>query len=355
MSRALDRSETWSLNAADLRAWIGGLIGSGARVVAPAEHGGLWTFRPLRSGEELALPAGFSAWSPKEFLFPRTETLFRYEVSGGELGLVDPAREDVPQVLFGLAPCDAAGLARLDSVLGADPAYASRRALTTVVTLACDRARPECFCTTVGGSPQGEEGGDLLLVANDETFLLRPLTEKGASLVSLASGHWAPATAEAWERARARLREVAEAVGQSPLARGFAEGLEERFGSPAWRQVGRRCLGCSICTYVCPSCSCFDVQDEGSASCGQRCRVWDSCTFGLFTLHASGHNPRPSQAARYRQRVLHKFSSYPLEHGGTPMCVGCGRCVRLCPAGLDVRETVEQVLAAGKEPRHAGA
>lgn len=355
MSGALDRSETWSLTAAELRAWVGGLIGSGARVVAPAEREGLWTFRPLRSGEELALPAGFPAWSPKEFLFPRTETLFRYESSGGELTLEDPAREDVPQVLFGLAPCDAAGLVRLDAVLGADPAYASRRALTTVVTLACDAARPECFCTTVGGSPQGEEGGDLLLVGSDGTFLLRLLTRKGADLAAGASASWAPATVEAWERARDRLRRVGEAVGRGRLAQGFAEGLEQRFGSPAWRQAGRRCLGCSICTYVCPSCSCFDVQDEGSPGCGQRCRVWDSCTFGLFTLHASGHNPRPDQAARYRQRVLHKFSSYPLEHGGVPMCVGCGRCVRLCPAGLDVRETVERVLAAGKEPRHAGA
>ena len=105
-------------------------------------------------------------------------------------------------------------------------------------------------------------------------------------------------------------------------------------------------MGCSICNYLCPSCSCFDVQDRGTAACGERCRSWDSCTFALFTRHASGHNPRPTQPSRYRQRVLHKFAYFPLSNQGRLMCVGCGRCARHCPVGLSIQDSVQQVLAA---------
>jgi formate hydrogenlyase subunit 6/NADH:ubiquinone oxidoreductase subunit I len=110
--------------------------------------------------------------------------------------------------------------------------------------------------------------------------------------------------------------------------------------------VGQRCLGCSICNYLCPSCSCFDVQDSGNAYCGERCRSWDSCTFALFTKHGSGHNPRATQPSRYRQRVLHKFAYYPSAHGGEWMCVGCGRCARHCPVGLSIRDSAAQIAAA---------
>jgi ferredoxin len=135
-------------------------------------------------------------------------------------------------------------------------------------------------------------------------------------------------------------------MAASAIASGAAAALEASFGAPLWETLGRPCLGCGICTYACPSCSCFDVGDSGDAACGERCRSWDSCTFGLFTRHATGHNPRAGQAARYRQRVLHKFSYYPQTHDGELMCVGCGRCLTLCPVGMDVRATVAQVVAA---------
>lgn len=350
-----DLALSWSLTEPQLREWIGELLGSGIRVIAPVEEDGLSRYRPLRRGQELSLSGRVPSWSPKEFLFPKTETLFRYELGGAEPRL-EEVREDPPrQVLFGLPPCDAAGLARLDAVLGVDPSYAVRRRATTIVAIACEAARPECFCTAVGGSPAGEEGSDVLLARSGRAFLLRPLTPRGAELVGGESARWDRASESSWKEVGRRLDAVARDIGRSLSGVGVAERLASSFESAVWKDFGRRCLGCSVCTFLCPSCSCFDIQDEGTSGCGRRCRIWDSCTSALFTLHASGHNPRPDQAARYRQRVLHKFSVYPLEHGGVSMCVGCGRCVRACPAGLDVRETVERVLARGGEGEHGRA
>jgi ferredoxin len=288
---------------------------------------------------ELLLGFANTQWSPKEFLFPRTEPLLRYRQAGDEVVLEDPAREDTEVVLFGVRACDAAGVARLDEVfLGPepDPFYACRRERTTVVSLACAEAGAGCFCTAVGGSPAGTEGADLQVVPLSASWLVLPLTAKGRALVADHAAAWTPAgSTDRQESERLRLA-VEESMGGTPVAEGWPRLLEASFDDPVWERIGSRCLGCGICAYVCPSCSCFDVSDEDAASCGTRCRLWDSCAFASFTRHASGHNPRPNQPARYRHRVLHKFAYFPLLHEGRAMCVGCGRCLRLCPVGLDI-------------------
>jgi formate hydrogenlyase subunit 6/NADH:ubiquinone oxidoreductase subunit I len=348
------RERAWTLTREQVAAWIDALRGTGKLVVAPVERQGLRVFRPVACGAEACLEDHNTAWSPKEFLFPRTEELVRWEAGGADVTLSDPPWPDVEQVLFGVRPCDAAGLVRLDGVLVADPRYALRRALTSVVVLGCARAAPECFCSAAGGSPVGDEGADAILLPLDGAFLLRPVTARGQALAASSKGPWTEASPQDRDEALARGRRVAASIRAEPVARGGAEALEASFKSPVWADLGRACLGCSVCTYVCPSCSCFDVQDEGGPGCGTRCRGWDSCTFAGFTRHASGHNPRPTQASRYRQRVLHKFAYFPLQHGGRSMCVGCGRCVRLCPAGLDIRRTVATVLGRVRAPQEAG-
>ena len=351
MSGTIAEGGGWRLTRAELAAWLEALLREGRELVAPVERDGLRTFRGVAGPTEIAPRAGKTDWSPKERLFPRSETLFRWRGTAEAVQLEDAPREDREQVLFGVAPCDAAGLARLDAVLGADPGFASRRARTTVIARACTEAAPECFCTALGGAPDGEEGSDLLLEEDGEDWLLRPLSAKGLELAASARAAWTAASADDRERARARARRVAEHVRSGEVARSWAARLEQSFAAPVWSDVARRCVGCSICTYVCPSCSCFDVNDVGGSDCGSRCRSWDSCTFGPFTRHATGHNPRPTQASRYRQRVLHKFSYFPLEHDGRSMCVGCGRCVKLCPVGLDVLQAVTTVIAATEEQR----
>jgi ferredoxin len=343
----------WRLTRSDLDSWVDGLVRSGKRVFAPLRTGDLWRFRTVGGEGSVAFPPGKTTWSPKEILFPRTEPLFHYRVDGGETTLSDPPLPPAEQVLIGVRPCDAAGLARLGAVLSTDPFFAYRRERTTIVALACSQAEPECFCTAVGGGPAGEEGADLLLVRTEDGFLARPVTAKGAALAAAAS--WQPASAADWDLGLEAAKRVADQIRRAPIAPEWAATLEERFEDPAWTALSERCVGCSICTYVCPSCSCFTVDDEGSASCGTRCRSWDSCSFGLFTLHGSGHNPRATQAARFRQRVLHKFAYFRAQQNGGPsMCVGCGRCIALCPVTIDIHEAVHAVMTGRREAIDVG-
>jgi sulfhydrogenase subunit beta (sulfur reductase) len=339
----------WRIPTRELRVWLQGLVQSGKRVVAPVQRGRLRIFQEVTSSEEITLSPGNAQWSPKEFLFPRTEPLFNYRYRAEEITLADPDISDREQVLVGLHPCDAAGLVRLDGVLLADPYYARRRELTTVVSLACSINEPACFCPAVGVTPAGEEGADIILVERDDAFLVRVITDKGAALTGERSISWKTAAPEEWVRTVENERKLVERIRQAPIASGSAERLEARFESPVWDDLAHCCVGCSICTYVCPSCSCFDVADEGNTMCGTRCRTWDSCSTALFTQHGTGHNPRPTQASRFRQRLLHKFAYYPIAHDGKSMCVGCGRCVQLCPVGIDILHEVKEALQAPRE------
>lgn len=338
----------WRLTGPELRDWVDGLLAEGRTVVAPVRKDALRIFRPIRSAAEASLEQGKTRWSPKEYLFPRTERVFSYAARGSAVTIRPVQDSDQPQVLFGVSPCDAAGFRRLDAIFLGEPGdalYASRRGRSVVVSLACVEAGPECFCAAVGGHPAGEEGVDVQLLPLGEDWIVRSLTAGGEEVTRSLVGR--PAATEADLRsAREPADRLAAEVGRKPIAREWAAVLERSFEAPLWDAIGMQCMGCSICNYLCPSCSCFDIQDSGSAWCGDRCRSWDSCTFALFTRHASGHNPRATQPARYRQRVLHKLAYYPATHDGQFMCVGCGRCARYCPGGLSIQDTALTVLAA---------
>lgn len=346
--------DAWRVTEQEVRDWLSRLLRDEIRVVAPVDEDGLVLFRAIVADSEVSLAgAGNTRWSPKEFVLPRTETLFSYRLQGDDVELEGPPTDGEPrQVLFGVRPCDAAGLTRLDDVFlgdAPDPLYAARRERTVTVSLACAAAQPECFCTAVGGSPGGIEGSDLQLVPlpAPEAWLLRALTPRGAELVAETADDWPAATAEDRQLADAGVLTVEAAMTRDPISSQGAATLEAVFDNPLWETLGERCLGCGICAHVCPSCSCFDVADEGSTQCGSRCRLWDSCGFAQFTRHASGHNPRATQPTRYRQRVMHKFAYFPAQHDGRLMCVGCGRCLKLCPVGIDIHAAVEHAAAAG--------
>jgi len=342
---------SWKLTDAQLREWLSGLLDRNS-VVAPVEEDGVLLFRPIASEDQAVVKSsGKTRWSPKEFLFPRSEALYRYNFKGGAVQLEDPSVPEEHQVLFGMRSCDASGIVRLDEIFLSgtkDRLYAARRENTTVISTACAAADPECFCTAVGYSPVGEEGSDIQLVPLGEDWMVRALTDNGRELVGAFDGDWTKATARDGEHIQELEKTVADQIERSPVNREWSQVLEEGFEHGAWDRLAQHCLGCSVCAYVCPSCSCFDMNHEANAWCGEQCRSWDACTLPLFTHHASGHNPRETKQERYRQRVLHKFA-FREEDEDPFRCVGCGRCVSLCPAGLDIVNTVSAAVEAIRE------
>jgi len=335
-------SETKVLQKESVAPFLERLFASGRRVIAPqVEAAGLVGFRPLESAQATSkidldvmtvLPA-------KSALFPVVEEVLRFTTASG-VKIEGTEIEPPAAVLFGIRPCDARGFLSLDAVMLSgycDGFYKARRDATTLVSLSCSTADAECFCTSLGSGPGDPAGSDLLLTdLGDGRFLVEVLSEKGERLVALAPELFETSGPVDKEASLAKI---------SP--RFDLEQVTSRLGAlfdneSFWVDESLPCLGCGACAFACPVCSCFDLQDEASLSCGSRLRCWDSCGQKLFTLHASGHNPRGKQAQRRRQRIMHKFSYMP-ERQSVLGCVGCGRCSRACPVDMSLRETLEKI------------
>jgi sulfhydrogenase subunit beta (sulfur reductase) len=211
---------------------------------------------------------------------------------------------------------------------------------TTVVGLSCTQADESCFCTSLGSRPNDKQGSDVLLSPlKAGGFVAEVLTEKGKAVVALAKDAFEPLSGQA---------DVVPPAAVAPAfdAKDLQAKLAAKFDSTLWAEQSLRCLGCGACAFVCPTCVCFDIQDEADTKQGQRLRAWDSCGMRIFTLHASGHNPRDKQSQRWRQRVYHKFAYYP-ERLGTLGCVGCGKCSRACPVDMNLKQHLAQAATQG--------
>ena len=277
----------------------------------------------------------------KHCFFPRREVIATYDAEGMSEAL--PATGKV--VLFGLRPCDALSLLYLDKVFldedPVDPYYRSRREHSLVISLACSAPARTCFCTSVGASPSGKEGADVLAFDLGETLLFEGVTEKGEAFLGAHSGLFENPTEE---EIAARDAQAAGAEKKVPVVdtADIAEKLPGLFESPLWDEAAQRCLSCGVCAFSCPTCHCFGLYDEKVGPVGRRVRAQGTCMFPLFTAEASGHNPRTHAGQRMRQRIMHKFR-YTAENFGEIFCVGCGRCITNCPVNMDIRETVAEV------------
>lgn len=311
----------------------------------PVEEQGVIKFAPLPEGPAPALEYSNTTVPPKVHLFPQTETLYRFQP--GNFEVETPSLEE-ELVLLGVRPCDARAMSIVERLFGGetdDPYFRRRRELVTLVGVACREPGINCFCTSVGGGPASTEGLDLLLVDLGESYYLQAVTGKGEALVEATRHLLQEAPDEAVNQKEQVVKQSAEKIRRSIDLEGIPEGLPTLWEDPLWRDTAAACLGCGICTYLCPTCHCFDIQDELEGEQGRRYRNWDSCMFSEYSLHASGHNPRPTRRERTRNRINHKYN-YFVQKFGVIACVGCGRCVNLCPVNIDLLEVLGLVKEA---------
>jgi ferredoxin len=302
-------------------------------VIAPKDE---LSYGKVNSSAEVVLNHQNTTKSLKEFFFPEREELFGYRLDSKGVTLTAPHPSlHTPRVIFAARPCDAASFPILNKLFAwdyEDPFYLRRREKTIIISLACSQPAKTCFCVSVGGSPTGVRGSDLLLYPLDDVYYVRVISDKGKALIERHKGFFEESDEEQDEK-RAQLEEEWKGrVTKEIDVEGLSKALH--FESPLWETVARQCIGCGICTFLCPTCHCFDIQDEGDPSEGWRVRFWDSCAFQDFTKMRVSQ-PRPTQYRRYRQRVMHKFKYYP-ENFGEILCVGCGRCIQYCPVGIDI-------------------
>ncbi|AEE96096.1 4Fe-4S dicluster domain-containing protein [Mahella australiensis] len=311
-------------------------------VIAPVKYGMTMEFRHIDDPKRIYLSDGNSIKTPKEFFFPQNDELF--EIRDGEVQAPISAK---PTILLGVKSCDVTSFPVIDKVFinehYVDPYYKVRRDNTIVIGYACNKPDDGGFCTTLGISPAHNEQCDMFWHDIGDAYLIDVITQNGSDL---ANG--LPDASQEDVEAAHNARESIEAM--MPPEFDLADLPDEKtfFEAPLWDEAYQRCIGCGTCTYVCSTCHCFEFYDERTKGAVKRYRDWDSCMYALFTEHTSGHNPRPTQKERVRQRFMHKFCYYPINFG-VVSCVGCGRCVRQCPTNVDIRRIIKQACDYGRE------
>ena len=314
------------------------------RVYAPVKNVGFHDFARLREPSEADLGFLNTRLSPKGLFHPQAERMFDYSLATDDpqARIFKEAQKDFsPQIVLGIRPCDARALRLDDANFDSgtkDPWWVSRREVTTLIGLACDSPCSTCFCTSTGGGPCDTSGLDVLLFDTDDGYVAQILTERGRSSLGVASD-WSSVDSGVSVMLHQK-KEVAEgridpAFDPTSIAQ---KKMIDLFDSPIWEQIQFACINCGACAFICPTCWCFDIQDEVHGDKGERLRLWDSCMFPLFTLQSSGHNPRGLKMQRVRQRFMHKLKYYQDQYGNGPACVGCGRCVQGCPVNIDIRQ-----------------
>jgi ferredoxin len=337
----------------DFSQWIKKL--GSYKVYAPRKDEDVWNYALIQDAENVNLDYPQTTVPSKKIIFPQREVFLEFGTrneSRPEVKETLPGEE--PIVVFGSRPCEGRAFALLDKVFSGqfeDPYYWKRRNQTTLVGLACSTPpSPNCFCLTVNGSPHSKEGLDVLLTDLGDKYYVESLTKKGNALLNEAKALFQEPKPDDRKEAEKTQSEAEKKIKRHISGiKNIPEKLKVMFDSPFWDEEAMSCLRCGICTYLCPTCHCFDINDElvsTSPLKGKRVRTWDNCQFPDFTMHSSGHNPRPNKASRLRQRMMHKFQ-YFVELYQNFQCIGCGRCISLCPVGIDIIKVLDKVRDHG--------
>lgn len=365
------------LQANQLGKLIEAISRKGYEILGPTVRDGAIVYDRMESAEEL--PAGWTdeqepgryrlkrrqdqavfgyavgpqSW--KKYLHPATAQLWSAESQGATFRILNneipsnEAQPTRPYAFLGVRACELAAIAIQDRVLledkYRDPIYEQRRSRAFVIAVQCTQAAATCFCASMETGPRAQKGFDLalteLVAPGGHRFVVETGSKRGAEV--LAEFETAPATDSDWHEAEAALDRAAGQQVRSIDTQGIKDLLYQNFEHARWDNVAARCLTCANCTMVCPTCFCTTVEDmtDVTGNHAERWRRWDSCFTQSFS-YIHGGSIRNSSKARYRQWLTHKLASW-IDQFGTSGCVGCGRCITWCPAGIDITEEVRAI------------
>ena len=333
-------------------------------------------FRQIADNQELYLPVkiseqvNYAAWkedaevdldtlksvkSPKDAFFPQSENLYTCKTEDNKISIEPEALKNQNFVVFGMKACDVRGVEVLDKVFLADPVdsfYAARREHGTIVAMACHEPEETCFCK-VFGIDAANPVADVATWMVDGMMYWKALTPKGEALTEAVQSVLEKADDADEKTVEAEQENIRGIIEKLPYSNLSLEGwngdaLTEKFESDVWEELYKPCLACGTCTFVCPTCQCYDIKDYDTGHGVQRYRCWDSCMYSDFTMMAHGNN-RTSQMQRFRQRFMHKLVYYPANNDGMYSCVGCGRCIEKCPSSLNIVKVIKAFEEKGGE------
>lgn len=320
------------------------LLSKKSKLYIPVDQEKGAKYKLYEKGDELSNSLN-TLRSAKDFFFPQTEDVASFNVNGKNIEIIDQRCETEDFIVFGVRACDVKSFEILDSVFLANPVdtyYQNRRNHGTIISLACNNPESTCFCKSFGISAS-KPLGDVRAYKTQDYLYLEVLTEKGEKLLN-GLGNILEETDGA--DAISLSKEIDEKIEKLPLANlkpsDFRDKQLEVFNSPKWKQLSSACLGCGACTFVCPTCQCYDIREFKVNGTVKRFRCWDSCMYNDFTLMAHG-TPRVTGLERFRQRFMHKLVYYPMNNNGVYGCVGCGRCLQKCPIKMNIVKVMKSL------------
>lgn len=319
-------------------------ISSDYPLYLPVKKAGEVNYSLYEEGAEVSLSTLKTNKSPKDAFFPQSEDLMKFKVDGKNIELIDIRGKVDEFVVMGVRACDFKAFDVLDNVFLSAPRdtfYASKREQAIVITSACTKPEESCFCG-VFGIDATNPLGDVTTWLDSEYLYWRANTEKGEALTEKLSDLFEEGGEEEVKSLQNKTAEIMDKLPLKDLDLTPFKNAEllDLFNSPEWANLSEACLGCGTCTFVCPTCQCFDIKEFVTNSGVNRFRCWDSCMYSDFTRMAHGNN-RNNQTQRFRQRFMHKLVYYPSQYGGLMSCVGCGRCLKKCPQQLNIAKVIK--------------
>lgn len=286
------------------------------------------------------------AFPVKEYIFKQKEIIFNWENNKGCISTEVPEEENTKRrIYFGIRPCDVYGIKYMDKFFlegYKDEYYERLRTSSIIVAVNCSEAGRNCFCSSMGVGPFAASGYDLLFTSLQDGYMVESGTDKGDELIASSRDIFSEADESFLIEKENVLREALETFAVNIHTDNVSKVVEDNFNNPIWEKLSKYCISCTGCTKLCPTCTCFNVVEESTGPCsGCRVRYWDSCQSDSFTRNAKNHNPR-SSVARVRYRIYDKFK-YIEDKFNLKGCTGCGRCINVCPASINVLDIINKL------------